>query len=181
LGRSLLWLFILALAGCFSPSRVFAGEEACAIRRFHQVSEGFFRGGQPSQPELQCLKKQGFKTVINLRSQNAEQAFVEGLGMKYVHLPLSVWRQIPGDAIEAFFQVMHDPKNYPVYIHCERGADRTGFMVAAYRVAFDNWEAQRAYDEAMELGMRWWYPSLKRQLYAFAEKRAAYLAPAMQK
>ncbi len=143
------------------------------VPRFHPVTQNLFRGGQPSQAGLEFLKNQGIKTVVNLRSENQEQEAVEKLGMKYVHIPLSAWGSVGEEAIQTFLKATRDSEQGPVFVHCERGADRTGFMVALYRIAVQGWNADQAYGEARALGMRWWYRGLKSQLYKFAEQHAA--------
>ena len=141
------------------------------IPRFRQVTVGFYRGGQPRREGFAYLREIGVKTVINLRSENDEQTEVQKLGMKYVQIPLSVWERVSENKIQAFLQVLRERENYPIFVHCERGADRAGFMVGLYRIAFQAWDADSAYREARALGMRWWYLSLKHQLYEFAERQ----------
>jgi protein tyrosine/serine phosphatase len=145
------------------------------IPRFQKVAEGFYRGGQPQQKGFEYLKAQGIHTIINLREENDEEPTVRSLGMNYVHIPMTVsmWSRISDADISKYFQVMNDPANYPVYIHCQRGADRTGVMVGFYRIAAQGWEGQKAYDEARNIGMRWWYPGLKDQLYGFKKNAEA--------
>lgn len=144
---------------------------------FREVAGGLYRAGQPTPEGFAILKRRGFKTVINLRAENDEETVVKKLGMKYVHIPLSGWHGVPDEAIQTFFPVLKDAENYPVIIHCKRGADRTGVMVGFYRIAFQGWSADRAYKEARELGMRWWYWNLKNQLYEFARSRRAGETP----
>ncbi len=172
----------LSLPGCvlsllllvLSPAPVSRAQSqdstAHQIRRFQMVAQDFYRGGQPKERDFVYLQQRGIKTIINLRKENDEQPIIEKLGMKYVHIPLSAWRRVPDSAIETFIQILKDPTNYPIFIHCQRGADRTGVMVGFYRIAFQGWEAKRAYQEARQIGMRWWYRGLKNQLYEFAEK-----------
>ena len=143
-----------------------------AIPRFQAVTESVFRGGQPTEAGFRFLRQKGIKTVINLREENGEKALVESLGMKYVHLPSRARDPIPEEAIQTFFRVIQDPASHPIFIHCERGADRTGAMVGLYRIAFQGWDGKRAYEEARAMGMRWWYRDLRRQLYEFAAKRS---------
>jgi protein tyrosine/serine phosphatase len=146
------------------------------IPRFRMVAEGFYRGGQPEGlAGFQFLKQQGFKTIINLRQENDEASVVKRLGMNYVHLPMSVspWSKIPQSSIAKYFQVMSNPDNYPIFIHCRRGADRTGAMVGFYRIAAQGWNGKRAHSEARDIGMRWWYPGLKKQLYDFKPPKEA--------
>ncbi len=144
-----------------------------AILRFDRVAEGFYRGGQPHRQGFEYLKQLGVKTVINLRAENQEAEEVKSLGLHYVHIPMSAWEHVPESKIQMFFQVLRDRDSYPVFVHCERGADRTGFMVGLYRIAFEGWSGDRAYEEARAHGMYPWYLGLKHQLYGFADRRAA--------
>jgi protein tyrosine/serine phosphatase len=41
----------------------------------------------------------------------------------------------------------------PVFVHCKRGADRTGAVIGAYRIEHDGWTNDRALAEAKALGM----------------------------
>src|SRR6476469_1672321 len=79
------------------------------------------------------------RTIINLRAEdNSEAPLVENLGMKYVWIPIPKvrpWSQISDNAIQQYFEVVNNPHNYPIFFHCRRGADRTGFLAAAYRIS----------------------------------------------
>jgi tyrosine-protein phosphatase SIW14 len=144
------------------------------IPRFQMIADGLYRGGQPERDGFEYLKNSGVKTIINFRTDNDEESMVRGLGLNYVHIPISikVWSKIPDPAIEKYFQVLNDPANYPIFFHCRRGADRTGAMAGFYRIAMQGWEPKKAYTEAREIGMRWWYPGLKQQIQAFKKQPA---------
>lgn len=168
------YLRILIVGSLLSFSAFFIvhaeeGSQASELPRFHKVTAGLYRGGQPGEDGFRLLKEMGVRTVINFRSETEEKAIVETLGMKYVHIPLNAWKRVPEDSIRTFLQILGDRANEPVFVHCRRGADRTGIMVGIYRVAFQGWDARRAYKEARTIGMRWWYRGLKSQLYRFAE------------
>jgi len=153
------------------------------IPRFIQVSDGLFRGGQPTEKGFQLLKQRGIKTVINLRMENDESAIVQKLGMNYVQIPVEdirPWTQIPEGAIGKYFELLNNPANYPIFFHCRRGADRTGAMAALYRVAVQGWTAKKAYSEARDVGMRWFYQGLKTQLYDFKPPSRAELQPSIE-
>ncbi len=141
------------------------------IPRFQKVSDGLYRGGQPVRGGFDFLKQQGIKTIINLREENDEESAVLGLGLKYIHMPMTVnpfsSSRIPEASIQKYFEIINNPENLPVFIHCQRGADRTGAMVGFYRIVVQGWEGPRAYKEARDIGMRFWYPGLKDQLYGF--------------
>jgi tyrosine-protein phosphatase SIW14 len=149
-----------------------------AIPRFQMLTAGLYRGGQPEREGFEYLKKNGFKTVINLRTENDEESVVKQLGMNYVHIPISIqmWSKIPQPAIEQYFKIVSDPANYPIFFHCRRGADRTGALAGLYRIAVQGWDAKKAYSEARDVGMRWWYPVIKQQIYRFKGQEIAPLA-----
>jgi protein tyrosine/serine phosphatase len=146
-------------------------EREAAIRRFEQVAPGLYRGGQPTAAGFGFLKWRGIRTIINLREEFDERAVVEALGFKYVYIPLDAGDPIHERAIKTFLGTVNDPANQPVFVHCQRGSDRTGIMVGFFRIAMQGWDAERAYEEARLLGMHWWYRRLKRQLYEFAGRR----------
>lgn len=139
------------------------------IPRFQMLDSGLYRGGQPEREGFDYLRKNGFKTIINLRTENDEEAIVKELGMNYVHIPIDVkfWSKIPSPAIEQYFKILNDPANYPIFFHCKRGADRTGALAGFYRIAVQGWEPKKAYTEARQIGMRWWYPAIKKQIRNF--------------
>lgn len=142
-----------------------------SIPRFEKIADGLFRGGQPDKAGFEYLKSQGIRTVINLRGENDEEPIVNGLGIQYVHIPMAVmpWSKISQKSIKSYFEVLNDPANYPIFVHCRRGADRTGVMVALYRIVAQGWDGKKAVKEARDIGMRWWYLGLKGQIKGFAK------------
>src|SRR5262245_15385271 len=140
------------------------------VSRFYEVHTGFYRGGQPTPEGFEQLKAMGVRTIINLRVDGSENRIVESLGMKYVHIPIPMpliqrpWQRIPDASIKQFMDIVQDPSNHPIFVHCRRGADRTGAMVGLYRVVVQKWEGQKAYDEARGIGMRWLYRAFREQI-----------------
>src|SRR5262249_45716480 len=51
------------------------------------------------------------------------------------------------DRVFEALKIMADPQNRPLLIHCQQGADRTGAMVALYRVVVQGWPAEKAVEE----------------------------------
>lgn len=155
------------------------------IERFSSVADGLYRGSQPSATGFRFLKEKGIKTVINLRSEdNSEAKLVEALGMNYVQIPVDEvrpWSQLPPAAVAKYFELVNNPANYPIFFHCKRGADRTGAFAALYRMAIQKWDARKAYTEARNIGMRWYYGGLKEQIYGFHPPRdVAELQPTIK-
>ena len=145
------------------------GEKGGDLPRLSILTDGLYRGGQPTTKGFQFLSEKGIKTIINLRAEdNSESALVQELGMNYVQIPIDEvrpWSVIPPAALAKFFELVNNPANYPIFFHCRRGADRTGAFAAFYRTAIDHWDATRAYAEARNIGMRWYYVGLRAQIY----------------
>ena len=146
--------------------------------RFNKVDERLYRGAQPTEAGFKQLREMGIKTIINLRMEpdqvrTDEKRIVEGLGMKYVSIPVEDGnfftrsRTIPDDAIRTFFKTVDDDEHGSVFVHCHRGADRTGALIAFYRIGRQGWDAERAAKEARDIGMRSWYKGLQKQIREF--------------
>ena len=111
-----IFLVLQALVPNFPPEPLSTKE----IPRFQMVATGLYRGGQPERGGFEYLQKGGIKTVINLRTENDEEAVVKEFGMNYVHIPISIkmWSKIPDSAIEQYFKALSDPANYAIFFHC---------------------------------------------------------------
>jgi protein tyrosine phosphatase (PTP) superfamily phosphohydrolase (DUF442 family) len=129
------------------------------ISNFHQVDGNVFRGGQPTDSGLQYLAGMGVKVIVDLREHNqravAEERVVTTAGMRYVNVPMSGLTPPTEAEITKILQLLEDPASGAVFVHCERGADRTGTVIAAYRIQHDHWDNAKALSEAKSLGMSW--------------------------
>ena len=128
------------------------------IRNFGEVTPILYRGGQPSRAGLQTLAKMGIDVVVNTggREDDDEGKDVKRLGMKYVvirwHCPF------PKDEVFArFLKVVHDNPGKKIFVHCRLGDDRTGMMIASYRMAIGRWSAEDAMKEMREFGFARWH------------------------
>lgn len=151
-GLVLLLLLTAAVAAPQEPAK-----DASSIKNFLRVNEQICTGGQPTMAELEKLKQQGVRAVINLRRPNeynaeAEAAKVRELGLRYVNIPVD--HSEPKDAqVEDFLRATDDPANYPAFIHCA-AANRVGTFWMIRRVLRDHWSLEKAEDEARKIGMR---------------------------
>jgi protein tyrosine/serine phosphatase len=131
--------------------------EPLPLRNFHMVSEGLYRGAQPTAKGFRLLARMGIHTVLDLRAEGGratwEGTFVRSLGMQYMHVPLAGYLAPTPEQIDAALRILQDSAMAPVFVHCRRGADRTGTIVALYRIVHDHWTNQQALDEARRMRM----------------------------
>ena len=144
--------------------------ETPAIPNFHQVNDHIYRGGQPAPEAWESLAKMGVKTVIDLRREDehptAEEArAVAALGMSYVNLPMK-GVVAPSDEQIAKALALLDSQG-PVFVHCQRGSDRTGTVIACYRISHDGWQRPQALKEAKSYGMGLVQVGLKHYIMSF--------------
>jgi tyrosine-protein phosphatase SIW14 len=168
----------LALALCLPASpahvetsgKVSSIVEVPGIPNFHQVNDHVFRGGQPAAESWPSLAKLGVKTVIDLRREDehstaAEAKDVAAAGMKYINLPMKGVVAPANGQIQQVLALLNSPE--PVFVHCHRGSDRTGTVIACYRIAHDGWNQKQALQEAKSFGMAWDQLGLKRYVTTF--------------
>ena len=132
---------------------VFAGSAVQSIHNFYQVDNHVYRGAQPDEEGFQYLAKIGVKTVVDLRASDGrsreERKLVAAAGMNYVQVPMTGLTPPTEDEITNVLRILEDSSTGPVFVHCKRGADRTGTVIAAYRIDHDGWDNARALSEAM--------------------------------
>ena len=127
------------------------------IHRFYKVDEHVYRGAQPTEEGFRYLAKIGVKTVIDLRGagegRRNEESVVTAAGMTYINIPMTGLTPPSETEITRILGILEDGKTGPVFVHCQRGADRTGAVIASYRIQHDRWDNARALKEAMANGM----------------------------
>lgn len=117
-----------------------------------RVAPGIYRGEQPGPSGYATLKRLGVKTVIDLRTTESEKAQVEAAGMKAIAVPIEMTRKGLREKVDQVVALMADPANQPVYVHCRHGQDRTGIVVAAYRLSQQGWALKDAEAEMQAFG-----------------------------
>jgi tyrosine-protein phosphatase SIW14 len=142
------------------------------ISNVGRIAPGILRGNQPKPEGYETLRKMGIRTIINFRTLHDEKAKVEIAGMSYVEYPISMLEKPKQSDIRKIVGMMADPANQPLYIHCALGQDRTGIIVAAYRMDIDGWSLQDAIDEMHAFGFHEQWVHLKKFIIDYGKKRA---------
>lgn len=129
------------------------------LPNFHQVNAQLYRGGQPKTGGLQKLKALGVKTIVNLRGEDdhtrAEEEEARKLGLRYYSISLPGFSKPKDEEVERVLDIINSSKNQPVFVHCHHGKDRTGTIIACYRISHDGWSAEQAKNEAKRYGLSW--------------------------
>jgi protein tyrosine/serine phosphatase len=121
------------------------------------------------------LAQLGVKTVINLREADAmaqrEEAEARVAGLKYFNIPLGRTGRPSDDQIAHVLEIIDNAENQPLFVHCRLGADRTGTVIAIYRIVHDGWSSEDAKAEANHFGMHFWESGMKDYIHDYYVRR----------
>lgn len=151
-----------SLGGCSTNSPAAAKADArpaawaqplhlAGLPNAYKVDDNLYRGAQPTAEGLRQLKAMGVRTIVNLRSSNTDASLVGDTGLSIVWIPMQSMQPSP-EADAQLLRVLADPSRGPFFVHCRKGADRTGQAMAIYRIAIQGWERQAAIDEMRQGG-----------------------------
>jgi len=153
--RSLVALSLAgALAFNLANSRGLPPSEG--IRNFGKVNDVLYRGAQPDGAAIKHLKELGITTIINLRTKAeisaTEETEARSAGLLYTNMPLEgLGRPTDAQVSQILSVIEHSPG--PVFVHCKHGCDRTGTIIACYRLEHDHWTSDAALQEAGTYGL----------------------------
>lgn len=135
------------------------------VSNFQKVDDHVFRGGQPTPEGFRNLSQLGIKTVVDLREpgdrSSQERKVVTAAGMRYISVPMQGMTKPRLESVVKVLGLLEDTASGPVFVHCRRGADRTGAVIACYRMEHDKWKNDKALAEARSLGMSWFQRAIQ--------------------
>jgi protein tyrosine/serine phosphatase len=160
-----------------------AGTPHISIDNFGKVNNNYYRGAQPKGADYKDLATLGIKTVIDLQidGPSNEAGQVKAAGMNFYRIGMTTSKAPTEAQVAQFLEIVNNPANQPVYVHCAGGRHRTGTMTAVYRMTNDGWTAQQAYNEMKQYHFEGFldHPALRNFVYAYtpiAPKQPAVLA-----
>ena len=120
--------------------------EMVGVPNFYKVDHRLYRSAQPTKEGMRNLRKLGIKTVINLRWMHSDSDELEGTDLLHDEYHTTAWSIGDSDVIW-FLDLVTTPEGAPFLVHCQHGADRTGCMVAMYRMVMQGWSRDEAIQE----------------------------------
>jgi protein tyrosine phosphatase (PTP) superfamily phosphohydrolase (DUF442 family) len=132
------------------------------ISNLWRVEPDLYRSARPESAGFQELEKLGVKAVLDVESP-ADEIAAKGTKLKLFHVPMNAFGLRDESVLEGM-KILSDPANRPIVIHCQHGADRTGAMMALYRVVVEGWSKDDAIREMNAGGYHHssWFSNLDR-------------------
>ena len=130
----LFWLIggLLLFPASTPAPRVPDSMDPVAVPNYAVLRPGVAAAGQPTPDALRQLKTQGFRTVINIRTEaegpKGEEEIVKGLGLRYVSIPVTP-ETLSLEDVRAVAKLLDDPEAAPVLFHCA-SSNRVGGVIA---------------------------------------------------
>lgn len=115
------------------------------FNNLYRINDSIYRSEQPSKKGFIELDTSGIKTIVNLRRLRNDIKKAKGTDLQLEHIPLATKQITEQDIFEVIQHI--DNAEKPLLIHCWHGSDRTGVMVAAYRIVIENWSKEKAIKE----------------------------------
>ncbi len=144
------WILLIPLlVGCT------AGNVTHGIPNFAVVKPGIYRGGQPNANGWSYLKSLGVANVVKLNPEyEGSDELAQALGMTIYVCPITIEQQMGlhqlwAATVDADVCYMLHPNTF---VHCSHGQDRTGLIVACYRLMVDGWSKADAEKEMLAHG-----------------------------
>ena len=119
----------------------------------YQVDSLLYRSEQLVRADKEVIKRTPIKTIINLRyftRSKDRKVFLPTDGITLINHPLLTWRITPKDIAQVLQRIRKAQQQGAVLIHCYHGADRTGIMVAMYRIIYHGWSIAAAKKEMLQ-------------------------------
>lgn len=139
------------------------------VPNFGEVTLTIYRGGQPTPAGFRNLAERGIAIDVDLRddgSRAGEKKEVEKAGMEYVSLPWNCHNP-SDDVVARFLTLVRENTSKEIFVHCRYGVDRTGVMIAAYRIAEQGWTPEQAREEMEAFGFHFVHRMWCRKLLAY--------------
>jgi len=99
---------------------------------------------------MKVIEAAGVHAVLNLRAHHSDTDEAKDTGLQLNRVKMKAGSIDINEIVRALRMVQES--DGPVLVHCWHGSDRTGAVVAAYRIVFQGWSPEVAVDELLHGG-----------------------------
>ena len=121
----------------------------------YRVDSKLYRSEQLNRDDLAAIRQLGIRSVVNLRyfgRHKNQKIFADHPDIALINRPLLTWRVQPRDIARVLRTIEQQQQQGAVLVHCYHGADRTGIVIAFYRMIYQNWTLADAKAEMLQGG-----------------------------
>jgi len=121
-----------------------------SLDNMYKVDDFLYRSEQPNKSEFRKISKLGIKEVLNLREYHSDKDETEDVDIRLHRIKIATGSITEKQVIKALNIILKS--NGPILVHCWHGSDRTGAIIAAYRVVLQGWSKEKAIEELISGG-----------------------------
>ena len=152
----LLPVLLLVFPASFAAEKVRPAEWAVPVKvdgvpNLFQVTPTLYRSAQPTPQGFKNLRQLGIQTVVNLRGGEDDERAALAVGFGLESVPLSA-AHVRHESNIRVLRLLGKTDLGPVLVHCQHGADRTGMILALYRMVYQGWDRGKAIEEMRKGG-----------------------------
>jgi len=122
-----------------------SGITTTSLHNLYKLNDSIYRSEQPDADAFHYLSSIGLKTVLDLRDSHSDTPFFKANSFTYFNVPIITRNFNDSEVVQSLRIIKNSPK--PILVHCKRGSDRTGLVMAMYRIIFENWSKEKALEE----------------------------------
>jgi protein-tyrosine phosphatase len=148
-------ILCLFLGGCITATPLQPRPDSWATSvapasNLYQVDKNLYRSHQPTAEDRDWLARLQIKTIVNLRKSNPDKK--QFPDFQLAHAPMNAATATPAQIALALHEIRTAQTQGNVLLHCLHGSDRTGVVIAMYRVIYQNWSITDAKTEMIQGG-----------------------------
>lgn len=115
------------------------------LSNFYKINDSLYRSKQPDNNGFKLIDSLKIRSVLSLRSKHKDDKLIGNIDLKLFNVEMNPENFSDKEIINALKIIKNSPK--PLLIHCMHGSDRTGIVVALYRIIYNGWTKEQALDE----------------------------------